>query len=185
MKQSSPIDQTPCITIDDTGGVAVFQKHITTRKVDQEMKQVLQERKNATVQIHVWCDSEKEREEINNQIMTLFYQMQTDHYMFCTNYEEGVCKYLETACPSIDDSSNMRTSKNQCPNPKEYGYCNLFKKYHIIRNTFNLEPPFSLDDLTTTRPTLHSVFKCTMTYHTYYTIGGNTIQDIIFNEELL
>lgn len=149
------------------------------------MKQVLQERKNSTIQIHVWCNTEKERESICNQIQTLFYQMQSDHYRYCNNYNDGVCKYLQGDCKAVDNNSNMRAVKNQCPQPTEYEYCNLFSKYHIIRNTFNLEPPFSLDDLTTTPPTLHSIFKCSMTYYTYYNIGGNTIQNINFNEELL
>lgn len=149
------------------------------------MKQVLQERKNATIQIHVWCNTEKEREDLTSQIQNLFYQMQSDHYRYCQNYNNGTCNHLDADCEAVNNQSHMRGCKNQCPHPSEYGYCNLFSKYHIIRNTFNLDPPFSLDDLTTTPPTLHSIFKCTMTYYTYYTIGGNTIQNIHFNEELL
>lgn len=187
IKQTSPIDRTPCITIDDTGGIATTQKHITNITINQKPVQAIMEKKNTTMQIHVWCDNEHDREEINNQIQNLFYQMQSDHYRFCQNYikNTGNCKYLQGTCQAKNNISDKRGVKKQCPEPTSYGYMNLFTKYHIIRNTFNLEPPFTVDDLSTKQPVLHSIFKCSFTYHTYYNIGGNTINNLIFDEELL
>lgn len=187
IKQTSPIDRTPCITIDDSSGIATTQKHITNRTINNKPVQALMERKNTTIQIHVWCDNEQDREEINTQIQNLFYQAQSDHYRFCQNYikSNGNCKYLQGTCQGKNNISDKRGVKKQCPEPASYGYMNLFTKYHIIRNTFNLEPPFSVDDLSTKQPVLHSIFKCSFTYHTYYNIGGNTINNIIFDEELL
>lgn len=173
VKQASPVDQTPCMSIDDSGGAVVLQKHITNRYHDGAS--VLRERKNATLQINVWCNSERERESITTQVQTLFYMMQSDHYKFCQN----------TSCDCVIPASDKRGSKNQCPKPDELGYKNLFTKYDIIRNTFNVEPPFSLDDRTLQQPVLRSIFKVSMTYYTDYIIGGNTINELYFDEELL
>ena len=57
IKQTSPIDRTPCITIDDSSGIATTQKHITNRTINNKPVQALMERKNTTIQIHVWCDN--------------------------------------------------------------------------------------------------------------------------------
>ena len=185
VKQASPIDQTPCITIDDSGGAVVLQKHITNKLVNGEPVQVLRERKNTTIQIQVWCDTEKERETITNQITQLFNRVQTDHYMYCQQYNNGECETLEKECQARNNTTNKRGAKQQCPYPTKYQYSNLFSKYDIIRNTFNLEPPFTLDDTTTKQPVLRSIYKLTMTYHTDYIIGGNTIHDLKPGEELL
>lgn len=184
VKQVSPIDKTPCITIDDSGGAVVLQKHITNKTLNNKPVQVLQERKNTTIQIQVWCDNESQRETITSQITELFYKMQTDHYMYCQQYDNGECLNLKKECQAINNT-NKRGVKQQCPYPMKYQYSNLFSKYNIIRNTFNIEPPFTLDDLSTKQPVLRSIYKITMTYYTDYVIGGNTINDLIFDEELL
>lgn len=45
IKQTSPIDRTPCITIDDSSGIATTQKHITNRTINNKPVQALMERK--------------------------------------------------------------------------------------------------------------------------------------------
>lgn len=196
IKRSYPLDKTPCITLDDSGGSNTLTKHFTNiplplpethpQKEDypESMpQQVLVDKRQSTVQINVWCDTENEREHINNQIMDLFYKAQTDHYRFCKQYNNQECNTLQDTCKAIN-AIDKRGVKNQCPKPEEYKYCNLFHYHHIIRPTFNIENPFALDDLSTERITLRSIFKVTMVYYDYYTLGGDIINDLIISDTL-
>lgn len=200
IKRSYPLDKTPCLTIDDSGGSTTLSKYYTNLHlpspnhtntdndddvvVEYVPQQVLVDKRQSTIQLNVWCDTENEREHINNQITTLFYKVQSDNYYFCKQYtKEGICSTTNTPCYAINDNGK-RGIKNQCPQPSEYGYCNLFTKHHIIRPSFNIEAPFTLDDLTTEEVVLRSIFKISMTYYDYYTIGGNLINDLIISDNL-
>lgn len=196
IKRSYPLDKTPCVTIDDSGGSTTLTKHFTNKplplpnnhpqKKDYPKpipQQVLVDKRQSTIQVNVWCDTENEREHINNQILNLFYQAQTDHYRFCKQYTENGCKTLHEPCKA-KHGKDKRGIKNQCPLPYTYHYCNLFTRYHIIRPTFNIENPFCLDDLSTERIVLRSVFKISMVYYDYYNVGGNLVNDLILSDEL-
>ena len=196
IKRSYPLDKTPCVTIDDSGGSTTLTKHFTNKPLplptnhpqkkdypDYTPQQVLIDKRQSTIQVNVWCDTENEREYINNQILNLFYQAQTDHYRFCKQHMLGNCKTLQEPCKAIK-GTDKRGIKNQCPSPKEYHYQNLFTRYHIIRPTFNIENPFSLDDLGTEKVVLRSIFKISMVYYDYYNVGGNLVNDLIISDEL-
>lgn len=79
----------------------------------------------------------------------------------------------------------MRGIKQQCPHPQEYGYTNIFTYYDIIRASFDAEPSYILDDLTTTPPVLRSIIPVSFSYYEYYPIGGAVTEHLIVNEELL
>lgn len=198
VKQSYPYDKTPCVTLDDSASVSTLQKQLVNKKVRLHHfhpqfelykkslvpQQVIKETKQSNININVWCDTEREREVICNNILDLFYKAQSDHYMFCKNYDNGICSFLDGECLAIGND-NRRSVKNQCPSPEEYNYCNLFEKYDIDRNTFNVESPFSLDDLGAKKPVLRSVIKVSMVYYDYYVVGGGISQNIEFDEDLL
>ena len=198
VKQNYPYDKTPCITIDDTGGSATLQRNIINRKMrlphhhpqyelykkELVSQQCICEIRNVTLNINVWCDTERERDTICNKILDLFYKAQSDHYMFCSKYDNGFCSYLDDECKGFNDD-NIRCVKNQCPKPEEYGYENIFSKFDLIRNTFNVEQPFSLDDLSSKKPVLRSIIKLTTSYKDYHVIGGAISQGLNFDEDLL
>lgn len=198
IKREYPIDKTPCITIDNSSGTAINQKNITYKdfiipethpQYDPNnpsqtiSQQVIREERSIDLDLHIWCDNEDERDEITNKILTLFYQVQSDYYKFCNQYENGDCKFLNRTCEV--DSSTMRGIKNQCPKPKEYHYQNIFKTYDIIRATFDVAPPYILDDLTTTPPVRRSIINVSFSYFEYYNIGGAVSTELNVNEELI
>jgi hypothetical protein len=187
IKREYPIDKTPCLTIDDSGGTAILQKKIIDKDylVDNEIipQQVIREQRSITLNLNVWCDTEDERDEITEVIQDIFYKLQSDYYQYCTQYNDGECISLEDDCQVNPDT--MRGVKCQCPRPKEYGYQNLFTKFDIIRSSFDVEPAFIQDDDTTTPITLRSIITISFMYYDYYNIGGKPINTLTFDEEVL
>ena len=198
VKREYPIDKTPCITMDNSSGTSVIQKHV----IDHDCKlqsthpqydplhpdklvsqQVIREERNITVDLNIWCDDEDSRDEITDLISKLFYQVQSDYYKFCTKYNEGQCQYLDNSCRVT--AASMRGVKGQCPKPQDYHYENVFTHYDIIRGTFDVAPAFDLDDLTTNPPIRRSIIRVSFNYYDYYIIGGAISQNLIINEELI
>ena len=187
IKREYPIDKTPCLTIDDSGGTAILQKKIIDKDclVDGEVisQQVIREQRSISLNLNVWCDTEDERDEITDKIRDIFYKLQSDYYQYCTQYDDGECAFLDDDCQVTAET--MRGVKCQCPKPAEYGYENLFTKFDIIRSSFDVEPPYQLDDLTTTPPIRRSIIRISFMYYDYYNIGGAITQNITFDEEVL
>ena len=187
IKREYPIDKTPCLTIDDSGGTAIIQKKIINKDylVDGEMvsQQVIREQRSISLNLSAWCDTEDERDEITDKIRDIFYKLQSDYYEYCTRFNDGDCTYLGETCKVSDDT--MRGVKGQCPKPVDYGYQNLFTKFDIIRSSFDVEPAFIQDDDTTTPITLRSIITISFMYYDYYNIGGKPINTLTFDEEVL
>lgn len=198
IKRPYPQDMTPCITIDNSGGTAIIQKNITNKEYpisenhpqydsnnpNQTIsQQVIREERRISLEISIWCDTENQRDEITEKMMELFYKVQSDYYKFCKNYNDGDCLYLDDGCQV--DSSSGRGVKKQCPKPTEYDYENIFKQFDIIRATFDVTPPYILDDVTTNPPTLRSIIEVTFSYYDYHIIGGAVSERLTFNGELV
>ena len=196
-----PYDKIPCVTIDDSGGSAFVDRRITNEQYPlppnhpqfdkmnpfkKAPQQVFREYYETTINIHVWCNTEDEREELNNNISRLFREAQSDHYKFCNNYNDGECAYMDNACYAQHfDKVNMKTAKCQCPNPLVYGYENIFTTYNLIRASFHLDEPFSMDDLSKNDIVLRSIRKLSTGYYVDHIIGGITSNKIEYTEELL
>ncbi len=196
-----PYDKIPCITIDDSGGSAFMDRQIINEKYplppnhpqfDKENpfkkapQQVLREEFETNISIHVWCNTEDEREELNNNILRLFHEAQSDHFKFCDNYHDGDCAYIDNTCYAEHfDKINMKTAKKKCPNPLVYGYENIFTTYNLIRASFYVNQPFTSDDLSQKDVVLRSIIRVHTGYYTDYIIGGITSNKIEHTEELL
>lgn len=198
VKREYPIDKTPCVTMDNSGSTLI-QKNITNKEYiipeshpqydpqnpnNTISQQVIREERSIAIDLNIWGDNEEERDEITDKILKLFYQVQSDHYRFCNNYLNGNCQFLDRSCEATNPNS-MRGIKNQCPKPEEYHYQNIFQTYDIIRATFDVAPPYILDDLTTTPPVRRSIINVSFGYYDYYRIGGAVSEHIIVDEELL
>ena len=142
----------------------------------------MREERSIDLDLQIWCDNEDERDEITNKISQLFYQMQSDHYHFCANYNNGNCTFLDRLCEV--NPYSFRGVKSQCPKPDEYHYKNIFQTYDIIRATFDVAPAYILDDLTSP-PVRRSIINVSFGYYDYYIIGGAVSENIIVDEELL
>lgn len=196
IKREYPIDKTPCITIDDS--TEIIQRNITNKdyKLDTShpqydetnpdkkiSQQVIREEKKATLDLNIWCDSEDDRDEITDKILALLYQVQSDYYQFCKQYDNGNCTTLDETC-KVNDFTG-RGVKHQCPHPTQYNYQNVFSAYDIIRSSFNVEPPYTLDELDTQPAILRSIIRVEFSYYDYYNIGGAVSPKLIVDEELL
>lgn len=199
VKRSYPYDKTPCITIDDSGGSAFLDREILNVKYALSREhpqfdernpfkkfpqQVLRENYETTLNINIWCNTEDEREKLNNIVLELFYQAQSDHYRFCNSYHDGDCAYMDNTCygKHFNGENLLRQSKNQCPNPLVYGYENIFTTYNLYRSSFHLDQPFSLDDRGKDGILLRSVLKLHTGYYVDYIIGGVISEDMDFNQ---
>lgn len=201
VKQGYPYDKSPCITIDDSGGSAFIERSITNVKYplqnthpqfDPENpfkkvpQQVLREYFETTLNIHVWANTEDEREKLNNIILKLFHEAQSGHYKFCNQYHDGDCSYMDNTCYAEHfDKVNSRLIKNQCPNPEVYGYENIFTTYNLIRASFYLNQPYSLNDYSKDNTMLRSVLKLHTGYFVDHIIGGIISEKLVSKEEVI
>lgn len=185
IKRGYPLDKSPCITLDDSAGTVTIDNqlmsidlpvpntHFQHEDYPVLPQQVIRRTKDSAVNIHVWASDESERNSILKSIQELFDLVEKNNYLFCTNYENGNCKTLEgVTCKAITMNTHSRGIKEQCPNPKEYGYQGVLLRNDIKPDSFEVQDPFDTDDLTTKPITPHSVIKTNMVYYTYTPIGG-------------
>ena len=199
VKRDYPYDHTPCLTIDNSGGTSTIQKNIINKdsvipedhpQYDSEhpdrmiSQQMIREERSISLNLNIWCNSQDEREEIINQISTIFKKIQSDHYSFCKQYHNGNCSFLDSECRALT-VQNGRTAKHQCPDPMGYHYENIFTTYDIIRPSFDVEPAYDLDDSTVNPQVLRSIIRVSFSYYDYHIIGGPISQDLSVDEELL
>ena len=100
-----------------------------------------------------------------------------------SNLQDGNCTYLNEKCKV--DVNSARGVKNQCPKPKEYHYQNIFTTFDIIRASFDVAPPFIMDDLTINPPVMRSIIPVSFGYYEYYCIGGAVSENLNVDERLL
>ena len=198
IQRSYPMDMTPCITIDGTGGSTFLQRYIinedyplspshpqydNTKPFEKYPQQVIREKYQTSIKINTWSDNGDEREELNNQIQRLFYEAQSDHYRFCNNYEDGDCASLGCRCYGEYFDTDKRGVKHQCTNPSLYNYSNIFTTYNLERDTFHLDQPYTLEDRIKDDNVYRSVLTLHTAYYTDYVIGGLISQRLTVADE--
>ena len=171
-------DETPCITIQQAAEVQVSGKQIPGQH------EVIQLENNAEVWINIWCDTEKQRTSLVNQVETRIFQALANHYTTCEKFDNGNCTFLKSECATLN-ISNGHTAKNQCPYPNIYGYSSWFKQHQIIKRTFCISGKQDMDELDFVNPVLRTIIKLDMNYYKFYNIGGHETNNIIIDEELL
>lgn len=167
IKRSYPLDKTPCICLDNSGGANIIQKFKL-----HNPQEYLVDRTQSYVNIHLYANNEDQRHYLMDRIREAIHLVEQDHYKYCSNLtDNNVCETTGTQCAAIG-SETAKGYKHQCPDPEEYEYENLFTKYNIIRGSFQVDPAFDTDDLTKKPVLLHSVFKTSMIYDDKYLVGG-------------
>jgi len=151
-----PLDRLPCITLDLPGDTTMFGEIC----VDECSRYV---HRDGSVNVHVWCNTEEEREAINRRVSNCFSKALMHDYTYCTQYNEGNCKSMKRRCEASLMNSN-RARRRRCPCPTEYGYQSLIIKHNLTDGTLDVEPPFYMDELDQNPPVLHSIFQCTCEY---------------------
>ena len=178
-KQFSNDPSLPVITLDVSRGV---NTEYTYRVLEEQDNLCFY--RSTTININLWCNTEEERENINNQILECWYDEKNNHYKYCTKYSEGNCTTLDTACPAITDT-DYRGVKQKCPLPDEYEYESLAHKYGLVNGTIVIEPPFDLDEVDKHPPLLRSVLVARAEYTETVSSKGNTGLDHSYGVEII
>ena len=157
-RQFNPQGHLPCITLDlgieDTTDYYYHSFH---------EKERVYFRRSSEIQINTWCNKEEDRESINTQIMSCFYDAIEHDYTYCTQYTNGRCKTQGKACPCVSPTSS-RAHKRKCPDPDLYKYESLQTRYGLLVGTTMLSPPRYMDEEGEHPPLLRSVFTATTDY---------------------
>lgn len=174
-------DMTPCITITgfsrDKGRYNREQRTVyqplpsTHRLYDAENPNkkypflAEYQRKQYEIHINVWCNNEREREEIVNQVRHLLFLARNHHYTYCVNYDKDTfkCKNIDEECKART-STSFRSLHGHCPMPIKLGYCNIYKSKGIIANTIHISPDYELDEYDHKPPLKRSIINITLDY---------------------
>lgn len=175
IRRLTPGDETPCITIEQAAETQL------KRKIFSREHEIIRLTNNCEVWINVWCDNEEQRTTIVEQIENRIFEALGNHHTTCGNYNDGICESLNTECEALI-IDNGRTSKNQCPFPKENNYLNWFHAHNIVKNTFKISGRSNMDELNLSQPVLRTLIQLNMNYHIFRDIGGRTFTDLILEE---
>lgn len=167
-----PHAELPVITLDLGGGVTTIYSYLDVSGPTEK----LWYRRKSNITINVWCNTESERETINNQILDCFYRERVNHYMYCTQYQDGRCSYGGNC--KVSTIHNSRTAKNKCPHPERYGYHSISEKYYIVPGEIIVEPPFDMDEEQEHPPILRSVFSCNALFEEPVVEHGVSVDEI-------
>ena len=106
--------------------------------------------------------------------------------MFCDNYHDGDCSFMDNTCYAEHfDKVNSKVIKHQCPNPLVYGYKNIFTTYNLIRASFYLNQPYTVNDYSKDNTMLRSILKLHTGYYVDHIIGGIISEKVISKEEVI
>ena len=190
-----PLDKTPCITI--SGYNRDKGKH---RRQQVRVLRTLSEDhplydpkypekryphsaeysiKSYEINIHVWCDTERERELIIDQIYDCLFYCMNFHYMFCERFDkkDKCCETTGQICEAITDKG-YHGLRGQCPN-KHNKPMNIMYKHGIIKNSVHISPHYEADILDKKAPLKHSVIEVPLDYKRIKVIKSNPTFKII------
>lgn len=131
-------------------------------------------KKKYTIQINVWCNNEKERELIVNQVNdALFYSMH-NHYDYCVNYDEKTkkCKTIDSTCLARLDKG-YHGLRGQCPAPHRTKYEDVWMNNRIIKNSILIDPDFEQDENDKEPPLKRSIINVSLKYKDIKVLRSN------------
>lgn len=165
----------PCITVDNSVGTHTLDSNKTNITIDNQRVEAIVTQYETDLRIDIWALKETTRQTLIQQINECFMKALSDHYTYCTNYNNGTC---ECIVENPEYQHDKRACKGQCPTPHDLPYENLWTKYNIDLASFTLTPAYDLDELNETKPILRSRIDISFNYTDYYIIGGKTSQTI-------
>ena len=141
------------------------------------------QRKEYEIQINVWCNTEREREEIVNQVRHLLFLARNHHYSYCVNYDNEThnCRKLEEECKART-VNGYRGLRGLCPAPRMYEYCNIYKSNGILPNTIRISPDYERDEYDHKPPLKRSIIVINLDYYEIFLYESK--QTICANVEL-
>lgn len=170
----------PCLTIDNSAGAVILDGNKINRLIDGEPREVIETKYDIDIRLDIWALNEDDRQTLINQVRFCFFKAMSDHYTYCTAYMNGSC---ECVVENGEYETDKRGSKYQCPLPLNFPYENLFTKYNIDLQTFNISLPYDLDELEESEAILRTRFNISFDWTDYYIIGGITSKSLSNNIE--
>lgn len=175
----------PILTIDNSAATILLNQNKTNILIDGNPQEVIEKLYEADLRIDIWCLDEETRQILIDQVTLCFNRALSDYYHYCSNYCDGECSSLNRAClvdlPEYEH--DKRAIKKQCPLPSYSRYENLFTKYNIDLQTFNMSLPYNLDELNEKEPILRSRFDLRFEFTDYHIIGGIVSNNLIYDGE--
>lgn len=184
-----PLDKTPCITISgfnrDRGQHRRQQVDVLS-KLDENhplYDPKYPERryphsaeynvKSYEITIHIWCDTEDERELIENQIYDCLFYCMNLHYAFCVRFDSKTkcCETSGEICEAITDKG-YHGLRGVCPNIHNHPL-NIMSKNGIIKNSVHINPSYEDDSKDKREPLKHSVIEVNLDYKRIKVIKSN------------
>lgn len=166
----------PVITLDT--GIQTTTNNVKRFYHDNE--ELVYERESE-IQVNVWCNTEAQRQSINNQVMNCWYAEQNNHYTYCSQYSSGVCSTSHETCDATL-STTRRAIGGRCPLPDAREYESLRYKYGIIQSSMNIDPPFDMDEIGEHPPLLRSIFRATAGYYDVVPGPEIPVQEIVIDD---
>lgn len=191
-------DTTPSITIETTTTNPVSERysdvwllplissHPLFDGTDPEKlyaQEVIVTEEQATMRVNVWANTEKERQDIKDEVKHLINQALAFHYKYCTNFNKKteICNTTNEKCKVIDNISSLAV-KGNCIEPEKYQYESILKKNKIKNGTVEIYAEYDQDNYDLNPPILRTVLKMKMTYYDSYQKGGYETEE--FNVEM-
>ena len=175
-RQFSNSPTLPVITLDTSGGINTkYRYHDTSGSTEK-----IYYRREAHININIWCNTEQERESITGQVMECFHKEHNNHYQYCTQYTDGQCA-SGGQCKAVSTHTS-RTVKDKCPSPDEYGYSSISEYYGIVEGELIVEPPFTMDEPDRHPPLLRSVLRASCLYEECVRDYGESVEQFIIDD---
>ena len=178
IQQPPQYNNIPCLTIDNSAGATILERNKRNIKIDGEAQEVIETKYEIDIRLDIWALDESDRQSLIDGVQVAFYKAISDNYIYCTSYMDESCDCV------VNDSeyeNDKRASKGQCPCPHQLPYENLFTKYNIDIQTFNLSLPYNLDELEETEAILRTRFNISFDWIDYYVIGGIVSESVSNN----
>lgn len=129
--------------------------------------------KSYEIAIHVWCDTEEERELIVDQVYDCLFYCMNLHYMFCVRFDRK-SKCCETSGEICDAITNKgyHGLRGICPSHHNHPL-NIMSKNGIIKNSVHISPHYEDDSRDKRAPLKHSVIEVTLDYKRIKVLKSN------------
>lgn len=190
-----PLDETPCITISgmnrDKGKHRRQQVNVLSKlsKSHPLYDPKYPERrfphsaeysvKSYEISIHVWCDTEEQREVIVDQIYDCLFYCMNLHHAFCVRYDSKtkLCETSGEICEALIDKG-YHGLRGQCPNHHNKPL-NIMSQNGIIKNSVHISPHYEYDYRDRREPLKHSVIEVNLDYKRIKVIKSNPTFKIV------
>ena len=128
------------------------------------------------IQINIWCNDEREREKIVNQVKKCLFLARNNHYTYCSRYdsENGFCKTINEQCKATLDNG-YKGLRGLCPSPHEYKCCSLFKAYGVVKNSIYIGSDYEQDEYNHKPPLKRSIIDVELDYYDVTVFPSKTI----------